>query len=401
MLYHNLSSKNRKKGKELGNIPFKLRGNYVSNKKDRHAKIALFWTKNCLAGSAIEDIDLINHEIELTQARNTRVKASKSLHVALTLKHGEALDEQAWRDADERLAKVLGLEEHQRVVALHKDTKNYHLHIAYNLIHPETYLKHYPEDDYDKGDQVCFAMEKKYGLVHDVRFRQAKHKDTRSVGAKDMEAHTWHQSFESYVLENKQALLTGVDKAQSWQDVHQLFAQHELKLKLRGNGLVISQGKHQMQASRVDRSLSKHALEKRFGKFKAMRRHKGKNVSSCEKYSLRPRFPLKGVGQRQLWSNFLKKKKQKPTISWKEYLLLMEGFDPLAMTIIKLNTSMMNSLSPRRRQHSRSTPSSRHSPYINHGLLEAHDMGAFEETAITLGDITPHNKPNTKGTELG
>jgi hypothetical protein len=112
-----------------------------------------------------------------------------------------------------------------------------------------------------------------------------------------------------------------------------------------------------------------------------------KNTHSSKKYGLKPRFALKGTAQRAMWSKFLQRKKQKPYLSWKDYLLLMEDFDPLAMAIIKANKKMIDAFSlPRRNTRPILSPRLKR-PCISDGMLEAHDMGAFEEAALTLDDV--------------
>lgn len=344
MNYINISAKNLQKGKEKADGLFRHRGNYIANKKDDHAKVKLFWTKNCLAGSDIADLELINKEIELIQAQNQRVKTNKTLHVSFSLPEGEHLTDSQWRDAEQQLSDALGFSEHQRVVALHKDTDNWHLHIAYSMIHPETFKKHSPYKDHKTGADVCRQLEKQFGLRRDVGYKEAQHQDKRSVGAKDMEAHTFHESFEGCVLKNKQALLAGIDAAKDWHDVHAVFTAHNLRLKARGAGLVITQGKNSVKASTLHRSCSKAALESRFGKFKPRSRDHKKIASTRQKYGLNPRFPLNKKGS-QRWLRFLGvKNKSQKILTWKDYLMLEAGFDPLAMALIKANKGMIDGL---------------------------------------------------------
>ena len=349
MNYINISAKNAKKGKEKAGGLFRNRSNYIANTKDNHAKVALFWTMNCLAGSDIKDLELINKEIELIQAQNQRVKTNKTLHVSFSLPEGERLTESQWRDAEQQLSDALGFSEHQRVVALHKDTDNWHLHIAYNMIHPETFKKHSPHRDHKTGADVCRQLEKQFGLRRDVGYKEAQKENKRSQGSLDMEAHTFHESFESYVLKNKKALLTGIDKAKDWHDVHAVFTAHDLRLKERGAGLIISQGKNSIKASTLHRSCSKAALESRFGKFKARSRDHKKIAHTRQKYGLKPRFPLNNQAL-QKWKRFLGvKKKEQPILSWKDYLMLEAGFDPLAMALIKANKTMIDGLTKSQR----------------------------------------------------
>lgn len=357
MNYINISAKNEKKGKEDPNAQFRHRGNYVANKKDDHAKVEHFWTVNCLAGSELSDLALINKEIELIQAQNHRVRTAKTLHVGLTLPEGESLTEEQWRYAEKTLSEMLEFTEYQRVVSVHNDTKNWHLHIAYNMIHPETFKKYRPHNDFSKGANVCRILEKKFGLRRDVGYGEAQERDRRSQGSLDMEAHTYHESFESYVLKHKTEILAGIDKSKDWHDVHAVFTQHDLRLKARGAGLVITQGKNSIKASTLHRSCSKNALESRFGQFKPRSRDHKKIAHTRPKYGLKPRFPLKGAGLSK-WNRYLGiKKKEQPLLTWKDYLMLEAGFDPLALALIKANKGMVDLFASNKRPaHKKNSP---------------------------------------------
>ena len=250
---------------------------------------------------------------------------------------------------EREFAKVPGFIRHQcAVVATHKNTDNFHLHVAYNMIHPATLKILHPSNDYYKRDALCRQLEKKHGLKVDFghdkwdgwRDPEDKHLQRPQKGserAKDMEACRWEQSFESFVLEQKETLLGGIKTAKNWQDVHEVFEAQGLTLKERGAGLVIAQGKHHMKASTVHRNCSKNTLEKRFGKFKAKRRTRAKALSSGKKYGVNPIYKLRGVAQKVLWEKFLARKRKQATLSWREYLLMMEGFDPLAQALIRIH----------------------------------------------------------------
>ncbi|NQY82679.1 MAG: relaxase/mobilization nuclease domain-containing protein [Alphaproteobacteria bacterium] len=371
-------------------------------------------------------------EIEATQEQNTRSRGAKTYHLIISFQQGESLPQEELEKIEREFAAAMGFEEHQCIVAAHHNTENFHVHVAYNMIHPETLKIHHPQWDYYRRDRVCRAMEKQYGLAvdhgHDkwLDWRdegdKVKRPNKGSDRVRDMEAQRWEQSFESFVKEIKQPIMDGIEKASNWLEVHEAFAEQDLELKARGNGLVIGDGTHHIKASTLDRSLSKARLEQRLGQFMAdpignnpaiasvelslsgqqkeniltaiedakdwtevheifgqhglelRRRGNGLIISDGDEnikasvfdrslsrarleqrfgilpvnaaehsknrsnpsqkrfYGLKPALPLKS--QQDLWDQFLDKKKRKATMSWREYLLLMAGFDPLAMALI-------------------------------------------------------------------
>jgi len=197
----------------------------------------------------------------------------------------EALTPEVLKEIEAELAKALGFEEHQRHCGVHKNTANLHMHVAFNMIHPERLTRRDPFRDYHTRDRVCRAMEERFGLVVDNGREQAKLRealqgvdgeavcpDRRPLGdgAATVEAHTGQESFESYAKSFRESILDSLGaEVANWQSLHQALARHGLVIKPLGSGLVIQDrhGKHRVKASSLDRSLSKGALEKRFGQF--------------------------------------------------------------------------------------------------------------------------------------
>ena len=60
-----------------------------------------------------------------------------------------------------------------------------------------------------------------------------KHPD----GAKDMEEHRWEESFDGYACKHKDELMNSDQKAKTWQDVHQGFAEYETNIWLHARKL--------------------------------------------------------------------------------------------------------------------------------------------------------------------
>ncbi|MDR3176849.1 MAG: relaxase/mobilization nuclease domain-containing protein, partial [Desulfovibrio sp.] len=167
---------------------------------------------------------------------------------------------------EERFAGVLGLSEHQRHCAVHKNTGNLHLHIAYNLIHPERLTMREPFRDYHKRDRLCRELEREYGLAVDRGRESGPELPSLGGRAAQAEAHSGQESFESYAKRHTGEILAAMNAAQDWQAFHTALAHYGLELKPHGNGLVIKDqhGKHAVKASAVDRSLSMEKLEARF-----------------------------------------------------------------------------------------------------------------------------------------
>ena len=212
-------------------------------------------------------------EVETTQAMNTAAKGEKTYHLVVSFRpEDEAkLTIPVLEEIETMLAGALGFSDHQRHCGVHVNTNNMHLHIAYNMIEPRTFKKYVPYYDHRKLHKVCRVIEQKFGLIVDRGLEpDAPIQDGRpSAKVQAIEAQTGQKSFFSYVLRHKIEIMTGLEAAAGWPEVHAAFLKYGLILKLSGNGLVIMDryGKHRAKASALDRKVSKKNLESRFGHF--------------------------------------------------------------------------------------------------------------------------------------
>ena len=268
-------------------------------------KCLMSWCAGCWAG---DDYELAIQEVADTQALNTRTTQEKTYHLIVSFRPEDEtrLTPEAFKAIEERFAQALGLSEHQRHCGVHVNTENMHMHIAYNLIHPEKLTRMEPWRDYIKRDKLCRELEKEYGLVIDNGRDKAQEQGLGERAAA-VEAHTGRQSFEGYARDQGGAILTILENARSWEDVHCAFARHGLKLKPRGAGLVVKDrhGRHMAKASAVHRDLSMKKLETRFGTFQEPR---GKMPESERRYGAAPL--QKAPNRNRLWQEFQEQRQE-------------------------------------------------------------------------------------------
>lgn len=274
------------------------RGTDVSGKVISE-KCLMRWCVGCWAG---DDYDLAVQEVLDTQALNRRSGKEKTYHLLVSF-HPEdegKLTPDVFKQIEERFADTLGLSEHQRHCGVHVNTENIHMHVVYNLIHPEKLTRMEPWRDYLKRDKLCRELEKEYGLIVDNGREAGKERGLGSKAAA-MEAHSGQQSFEGFARQESIAVLASLEQCQSWEDVHQAFATHGLELRRRGAGLVIKDryGRQTAKASTAHREFSLKKLEGRFGQFQAA---KGQFPDSERHYGISPiqKAPDRGA----LWMEF-------------------------------------------------------------------------------------------------
>lgn len=241
---------------------------YIADAGHEGEKSLMHWCAGCLG-----DDDYQNGIAEAVdvQAMNTRSRQNKTYHLVISF-HPEdeaKLTPEVFRAIEERFAAALGYSEHQRHCGVHKNTANLHMHIAYNMIHPEKHTRHEPFRDYRTRDGICRELEREYGLAVDNG--RAKEKQ-RSLGEKAalIEAHTGQQSFESYAKAHKDKMLLVLAEATDWQTLHEGFARYGMEIKPHGSGLVIADRHNQrrtVKASAVDRALSLKRLAEKLGPY--------------------------------------------------------------------------------------------------------------------------------------
>ena len=126
----------------------------------------MVWSVGCWAG---DDYDMAMQEVADTQDLNTRTTKEKTYHLVISFRPEDEtkLTLETFKEIEKEFAEVLGFQEHQRHCGVHQNTANLHMHIAYNMIHPEKLTRHEPYRDFHKRDQLCYIL---LSLALDIEF---------------------------------------------------------------------------------------------------------------------------------------------------------------------------------------------------------------------------------------
>jgi hypothetical protein len=332
-------------------------GEYIAAAKEKGEKLDKLWIVNCGAGGELADLKTALIEIEAKRFMKPKVK-NKTYHLMVSFRPGERekLSADDLKDIERNFADALGYTEHQRVVGTHVNTDNFHMHVAYNKIHPVTLRCLTPEKDFFALERVCRAMEKKYGLFVDKGLSDTKEHDKAAQKARRFERQTWQQSFEGHLQEHKAEILASIGGGKTWRQVHEGLAEFDAGLKKRGAGLVfhhLADPRRTMKASSLDRSCSLAALEKRLGPFEpAKEKAKGEECrprAPKRPYTAKPLFYH--PGQDQLWRLYQTGTRRPGFLSrnlhirnWKSYLLADAHKDALALATILFYKELLRTL---------------------------------------------------------
>ncbi|HBH9365732.1 TPA: relaxase/mobilization nuclease domain-containing protein [Escherichia coli] len=311
-------------------------------------KVASYRVTNCGTDDPADAAILI----QATQAANTRSKAEKTYHFVYSFPPGEQPDLETLHAIEDELCAAIGLDEHQRVSAVHIDTDNLHVHVAINKVHPTGLQNIEPYYDQFRLMEACERLEVEHGLQRTFHGLEAKQRhqnrdiellpakapeqrdslfrehlrnaydlsipkppeaktlnglrklsDTRlqrqsadkaepvRIGAKvaSVEAQSGIETLTGYAARE---LAPAMRQATSWQELHDAAAEHGLEVRQRGAGLVIGEPDSGIwaKASNVGRDLSMKALTDRLGPFQPSERQ-AEAKANRKRYEPRPRRP--------------------------------------------------------------------------------------------------------------
>ena len=174
----------------------------------------------------------------------------------------------------------MGLAEHQTIYALHKNTGNYHLHIAVNRTHPYTQKVIQPHRGFDinEAHKIIAEIEHRQGWAsqmnaryrvneqgHVVKNLQRREGIKPKPKAEDFENATGEKSAQRIAQERGHAV---IQNASCWEELHAGLDMVGLRFVRKGSGAVIFVGDTAVKASSVDRNFSLSRLSKRLGEFK-------------------------------------------------------------------------------------------------------------------------------------
>ena len=152
-------------------------------------------------------------------------------HWVMSWQENEVPTEQQVNEAAGIFLDRMGLSEHQAIVAAHKNTANFHVHIVVNRVHPLTEKVVQPHKGFDieAAHRIVAEIEHKQGWASNARARYKVNEKGAIVRnqhpkvvkpkaeAEHFESITGEKSAQRMVQEKAHAL---IQKAASWQELH-------------------------------------------------------------------------------------------------------------------------------------------------------------------------------------
>lgn len=216
-------------------------------------------------------------------------------HYVLSMCEGEHPSREQVDEMVHIVLAELGLQGHQAIYALHRDTDHDHVHLVVSRVHPETERVVRAGGGWDRrallqavsrieiaqgwqqvatpaAQREAREAERRAKMGRDDRRRKrAQERPRGSDRAKDGAHRHGERSAAEIARERAGELFDPRRGARTWAGLHAALAERGLRYEKKGSGALIYVGDQPVKASAVSRSASFAALEKRLGKYQPAR----------------------------------------------------------------------------------------------------------------------------------
>ncbi|MCI5042526.1 MAG: relaxase/mobilization nuclease domain-containing protein [Donghicola eburneus] len=235
-------------------------------------------------------------EMQLVSELNSRVQ-KPYYHMAASWHALEQPTNAQMMEAADYLLKAMGLEEHQAIIAIHRDKKEAHFHVVVNTVHPVTGKVWSKSNDHLRAEKASREIEVMQGWSHDRgRFdfdvardgtvtlkpdpaayevktaNRDKGKRPKTSGDRKFEKSTGFETFEHSLTDALRARFAQVvSTATDWPALHATLTEMGLRYDKHGSGAritLIGSGEH-VKASAFGAKFSIGKMQERFGPFEA------------------------------------------------------------------------------------------------------------------------------------
>jgi hypothetical protein len=221
------------------------------------------WTAGRNLG--LDDPELAAVLMQATADENPRVEVPV-YHLTINFDPTDPVTPTEMQAVADRVLRDLGLADHQALMVAHQDRAHPHVHVMVNRVHPGTGVAWERWQDRPRIERTLRELERELGLrevagrLYQLDGQEAPEPALLTSGERRQAERTGEPAFPDRV----RAHLPELRAARSWTELEEQLAAHGLRLERKGQGLVITDGTHQVKASRVARDLSLRRLEERF-----------------------------------------------------------------------------------------------------------------------------------------
>jgi hypothetical protein len=227
-------------------------------------------------------LDTAASEMNLTAAQNRHCKDAV-YHFILSWQSDEDPPPDAVFRSVRYSLKQLGMEEHQYVAAIHRDTDNVHCHVSANRVHPATFRAQNMWNDADELQKCCRILERELGFKVDNGSWEMNefgelHRARRDMpaaprGAAKREIFSDRESLHGYAVRETRHMLQDFAEQDclNWPLLHNVLYSRGLGVREQQGGLAVYDLLNPdgvcVKASDVHPAIGHAAMVKRWGDF--------------------------------------------------------------------------------------------------------------------------------------
>ncbi|HEX8394241.1 MAG TPA: relaxase/mobilization nuclease domain-containing protein [Longimicrobium sp.] len=198
-------------------------------------------------------------------ARDSERVRKPVYHFSISFDPADPVNRETMRRVADRTLRDLGLHEHQVLIVAHRDRQHPHVHVMVNTVHPESRRAWSNSWDYRRIESSLRAQEAELGL----RIVPGKHAPVPEHARDRMERAPVQRvrgdgEFLQRVRTEAAPHFAG---ARSWGELERGLAERGLSLRMKGRGMVVTDGTREVKASEVDAAASRFRLERRLGSY--------------------------------------------------------------------------------------------------------------------------------------
>lgn len=258
----------------IGKIPKTGKGfrgtfNYLMRgKRDAENPDRLSWmeTRNLF----VDDVEKIPRMMRATAGQSKKCQ-KPVYHFLVSWREDEGPSDVSMRQVADRALIDLGLQDHQAILAAHRDTRHRHLHIMVNRVHPETGKAWHTGKDWERLERSIARQALELGFVkvdgrHNTPEKMAKEakraRDSEYQMATRREGAIPLDRWSVEEIRSRRAQLGPIfEQAKSWNQLAALLEQQSLAITAKGQGLVIDDGMSFMKLSDLGKQIRLKGLE--------------------------------------------------------------------------------------------------------------------------------------------
>lgn len=233
--------------------------------RDPH-RLAWMETRNLF----VKDPDRIPAMMRATAAQSRKCQ-KPVYHMIISWRPDEAVSDVTMREVADQALFDLGLNEHQAVLAAHRDTDHRHLHILVNRVHPETGKAWHTSKDWARFERSIARQALERGLLkvdgrHNSPEQMARENKRARDGEYQMIRRLGHEvpkdrwSLEE-IKSRRLQLAPIFEQSRSWDQLTRLLSAEGLTLTAKGQGLVIDDSMGFMKLSDLGKNVRLAGLE--------------------------------------------------------------------------------------------------------------------------------------------